>query len=172
MLQLRGRGPPSQSAPQARSSQAASRRPGHARKERPLRALSRSCDRRFLIYSCPFGQFPEAYAKGSSAAQSSIERFTATGATALTGAKACKCKSESCNITRNIFISTPARINSTYKHPPAQGEIGRVGSASIRGRGVTGATATAQRTEMRGDDMNMICTYGHRKICGKMGDQS
>ena len=59
-----------------------------------------------------------------------------------------------------------------WGHPPAQGEIDRVGSASIRGRGVTGATATAQRTEMRGDDIHMICTYGHREICGKMGDQS
>ena len=25
---------------------------------------------------------------------------------------------------------------------------------------------------MRDDDINMICTYEHRDICGKMGDQS
>ena len=42
-----------------------------------------------------------------------------------------------------------------------QAEIGRVGAC------VPGATALVQRTEMRDDDMNMICTYGHGKIVGK-----
>ena len=37
--------------------------------------------------------------------------------------------------------------------------------------GVPGATAAAQRTEMRGDDINMIRTYGHREISRKMGDR-
>ena len=46
-----------------------------------------------------------------------------------------------------------------------QGEIGRVGA------GVPGATALNQRTEMRDDDIHMICTYGHREMGEKTGDR-
>ena len=92
-------------------------------------------------------------------------RRALTGATALTGAMACKCNSTSCNIMHNTPISAPALIDSTYKHPSAQGEI--VGAGAGAG-GVNGAKAAAssvvssrertsrstQRTEMRADNMN------------------
>ena len=92
---------------------------------------------------------------------------------ALTGAKACKCNSDSCDTTYNIPIFTPAHINSTYKHPPAQVEIGRVGAstrADAASARAPGATAAAQRTEMRGDNIYNTM-YGHMENCGKMGDR-
>ena len=100
-------------------------------------------------------------------------RRAATGSTALTGAKACKCKSEPCNITHHVPISTTTYINSTYKHPPAQGEI--VGAGA--GGGVNGAKAAATsskmwRSEMRADNIHMISTYGHKGNCWKMCDRS
>ena len=109
----------------------------------------------------PLDSFPRRVPRAQALRKAALKdaKRAATGATALTGAKACKCSNDSCNNTRIIPVSTPAHINSTYKHPPAQGESG-----------APGATAVARRTEMRDDHIYSI-TYGHREICGKLDDR-
>ena len=69
-------------------------------------------------------------------------------------------------------MSIPAHINSTYKHPPAQGDIVGAGGGVNSAKAATTSSET-QRTEMRADHIHSI-TYGHRdrENCGTMGDRS
>ena len=66
-------------------------------------------------FPVPLDSFPRRIPRAQALRKAALKDSwrAATGATALTGTKACKCNSESCNITRNIPISIPARINST-----------------------------------------------------------
>ncbi len=119
--------------------------------------------------------FPRRVPWAQAVRKAALKDARRNGATALTGAKACKCSNDSCNNTRLIPVSNPAHINSTYKHPPAQGEIGRIGASSssragAADAGAPGATAVARRTEMRDDNIHST-TYGHREICGKFDDR-
>ena len=71
-------------------------------------------------------------------------------------------------------------IDSTYKYPPAHGEIVGAGAGGVNGARAAAASCvassrermsrSAQRTEMRDNNMNMIFTYGHREVHGTRGD--